>query len=593
MRRLMTGMSQRAARGVLPALLLVVSVTGAAALPRGADDLLISRAPVGRYGGQLVVNQRAEPRTLNPVTAIDSVSRDVVKCTIADLIHINRETQLTEPALARNWSVSADGRRYTLALRRGIRFSDGRPFDADDVLFSFAVYLDADVRSPQRDLLVVGGEPVRVRKIDPYTVQVDLAQPYAGAERLFDGVAMLPRHLLESTFKEGRLSAAWGVATPAAAMAGLGPFRFKEYVPGERIVLERNPYYWKADRSGQRLPYLDRVSFTVVASDDAQAIRFQAGEADVASRLTAENFGVLKRAEPTAPYTLVDLGAGLDYSFLFFNLNDLGPDLGEIGRRQRWFRETAFRRAVSLAIDRDAIVRLVYRGRATPLWSHVPPGNTVWVNRAIAQPARSLDGARRLLRASGFSWTPQGALLDARGDAVEFSILTNAGNQERLGMATIIQDDLQQLGMKVHVVTLELRALVDRLLKTHDYDACVLGLGNGDASPSAEMNVWLSSGGSHLWHPEQSQPATPWEAEIDALMRRQLTTLDTSARKRLYDRVQELVAQNLPLIVLASPNVLVGARKGLGNFRPAVLDHHTLWNIEELFWRPAPPRGAP
>lgn len=594
MRRLMTGMSQRAARGVLPALLLVVSMTrGAAALPRGADDLLISRAPVGRYGGQLVVNQRAEPRTLNPVTAIDSVSRDVVKCTIADLIHINRETQLTEPALARNWSVSADGRRYTLALRRGIRFSDGRPFDADDVLFSFAVYLDADVRSPQRDLLVVGGEPVRVRKIDPYTVQVDLAQPYAGAERLFDGVAMLPRHLLESTFKEGRLSAAWGVATPAAAMAGLGPFRFKEYVPGERIVLERNPYYWKADRSGQRLPYLDRVSFTVVASDDAQAIRFQAGEADVASRLTAENFGVLKRAEPTAPYTLVDLGAGLDYSFLFFNLNDLGPDLGEIGRRQRWFRETAFRRAVSLAIDRDAIVRLVYRGRATPLWSHVPPGNTVWVNRAIAQPARSLDGARRLLRASGFSWTPQGALLDARGDAVEFSILTNAGNQERLGMATIIQDDLQQLGMKVHVVTLELRALVDRLLKTHDYDACVLGLGNGDASPSAEMNVWLSSGGSHLWHPEQSQPATPWEAEIDALMRRQLTTLDTSARKRLYDRVQELVAQNLPLIVLASPNVLVGARKGLGNFRPAVLDHHTLWNIEELFWRPAPPRGAP
>lgn len=593
MRRLMTRMSQRAARGVLPALLLVVSVTGAAALPRGADDLLISRAPVGRYGGQLVVNQRAEPRTLNPVTAIDSVSRDVVKCTIADLIHINRETQRTEPALARNWSVSADGRRYTLALRRGIRFSDGRPFDADDVLFSFAVYLDADVRSPQRDLLVVGGEPVRVRKIDPYTVQVDLAQPYAGAERLFDGVAMLPRHLLESTFKEGRLSAAWGVATPAAAMAGLGPFRFKEYVPGERIVLERNPYYWKADRSGQRLPYLDRVSFTVVASDDAQAIRFQAGEADVASRLTAENFGVLKRAEPTAPYTLVDLGAGLDYSFLFFNLNDLGPDLGEIGRRQRWFRETAFRRAVSLAIDRDAIVRLVYRGRATPLWSHVPPGNTVWVNRAIAQPARSLDGARRLLRASGFSWTPQGALLDARGDAVEFSILTNAGNQERLGMATIIQDDLQQLGMKVHVVTLELRALVDRLLKTHDYDACVLGLGNGDASPSAEMNVWLSSGGSHLWHPEQRQPATPWEAEIDALMRRQLTTLDTSARKRLYDRVQELVAQNLPLIVLASPNVLVGARKGLGNFRPAVLDHHTLWNIEELFWRPAPPRGAP
>src|SRR3954465_10133654 len=204
------------ARGIIPALLLAVSLApGAVAAPRAGDDLLVSRAPVGRYGGQLTGNQRAEPRPLNPVTAIDSISRDVVKCTNADLIHINRETQRTEPALARSWSVSPDGRRYTLALRRGIRFSDGEPFDADDVLFSFAVYLDTEVKSPQRDLLVVGGEPGRVRKIDLFTGQGDLAEPYAGAERLFDGLAMLPRHLLETAYKEGRLTAVWGVATPA------------------------------------------------------------------------------------------------------------------------------------------------------------------------------------------------------------------------------------------------------------------------------------------------------------------------------------------------------------------------------------------
>ena len=589
----MTRMARRSLeRSLTPVLLLIVLAGGASAAAR-AEDLLVSRAPVGRAGGQLVVNQRAEPRTLNPVTAVDSVSREIVKCTSADLIHINRETQRTEPALARDWTSSPDGRRYTLTLRRGIRFSDGHPFDADDVLFSFRVYLDLNLRSPQRDLLVVGGQPVGVRKVDPYTVQFDLAEPYAGAERLFDGVAMLPRHLLESPFTEGRLAEAWGMATPAAQMAGLGPFRFNNYVPGERIVLERNPYYWKADRAGQRLPYLDRVVFTLVASDDAQAIRFRTGEADVASRLSAENFGVLKRAEQTASYSLFDLGAGLDYNFLFFNLNDLAATLRETGRKQRWFREVAFRQAVSLAIDRDAIVRLVYQGRATPLWGHVPPGNTLWVNRSIPHPARSLDGARRLLRTAGFSWGPRGALLDGSGDAIEFSILTNAGNHERIGMATIIQEDLAQLGMNVHVVTLELRALVDRLLKTHDYEACVLGLGNGDANPSAEMNVWLSSGGTHLWHPEQSHPATPWEEEIDALMRRQLTTLDAGARKRLYDRVQELVARNVPMIFLASPNVLVGASKALGNFRPAVLDHHTLWNVDELFWRQQRSRRAP
>ena len=575
-------------RLLAPALAATLAcAAGAATAPaQAAEDLLVSRAEVGRYGEQLVVNQRAEPKTLNPVTAVDSVSRELIRCTIADLIHINRETQRTEPALAKAWKVSPDGRRYVLTLRRGLRFSDGHPFDADDVLFSFRVYLDEKVRSPQRDLLIVGGQPIGVRKLDQYTVQFDLAESYAAAERLFDSVAILPRHLLETLYTEGRLADGWGLGTAAAQMAGLGPFRFKEYVPGERIVLERNPYYWKVDRGGHRLPYLDRLAFMFVTSEDAQAMRFQSGEADIASRLSAENFDVLARAEQTRPYKLFDLGPGLDYSFLFFNLNSLDSKaLPEAAHKQTWFQHVAFRQAASAAIDREAIVRLVYRGRATPLWGHVPPGNKLWINLSIAQPGRSLERARRMLQTAGFSWRPDGTLADGRGDAVEFSIVTNAGNTERAQMATIIQDDLKQLGMSVHVVILELRALVDRLTRTHDYEACVLGLGGGDADPNAEMNVWLSSGGTHLWSPEEPQPATPWEAEIDTLMRRQLTTLNSGARKRLYDRVQELVAQNLPFIFLVSPNVLVGAQRGLGNVRPAVLDHHTLWNVEEIFWR--------
>ena len=310
--------------------------------------------------------------------------------------------------------------------------------------------------------------------------------------------------------------------------------------------------------------------------------------------MSAETFGALSRSEATAPYKLFDLGAGLDYSFLFFNLNDVdAKTLPDAARRQAWFRQVAFRQAVSASIDRDAITRLVYRGRATPLWGHVPPGNKVWVNRSIPRPERSLASARRLLTAAGFTWRPDGAMVDARGDAVEFSIVTNAGNAERIGMATIIQEDLKQIGMSVHVVTLELRTVVDRILQTHDYDAAVLGLGGGDANPNAEMNVWLSSGGQHLWNPGQSRPSTAWEAEIDTLMRRQLTTVDAIERKRLYDRVQVLVAENLPLIFLVSPNVLVGAHRSLGNFRPAVLDHHTLWNVEELFWRQKRSSGTP
>jgi peptide/nickel transport system substrate-binding protein len=563
--------------------------SGQALRQEAGAEWLVSRADVGRPGGQLVVIERSEPRTLNPVIAIDSPSKDVIWRTMADLIHIDRETQRTEPALARSWTVSADGRRFTLSLRRGVRFSNGDSFDADDVLFSFQVYLDEKVGAPQRDLLIVGGQPIAVRKLDQYTVQVDLAEPYAVAERLFDSIAMLPRRVLESRYKEGRLPETWALGTPAEAFAGLGPFRFKEHVPGQRIILERNPYYWKTDRAGTRLPYLDQIVFLFVPSEDAQAVRFQAGEADITTRLSATNFEVLLRDQGKRNYELLDRGPGLDYTFLFFNQNDLTEKtLPAIARKQAWFNQLPFRQAVSLAIDREGIVRLVYRGRGTPLWGHVPPGNRLWVNRSLPRPVRSVDRARALLRSAGFSWRANGTLVDKEGQPVEFTIVTNTGNTERIQIATIIQDDLKQLGMRVGVVTLELRAVLDRLLTTNDYEACVLGLGGGDGDPSSEMNVWLSSGSTHLWNLGQRQPATTWEAEIDKLMRQQLGVRDVQLRKRLYDRVQELVAQNLPIISLVSPSVLAGATKGLGNLRPTVFDHHALWNVEELFWRGRP-----
>lgn len=576
--------------------LSVVFATGARLASQQAataTEWLVSRAEVGRSGGQLVVVERAEPRTLNPIVAIDAPSREILARTTADLIHIDRETQQPQPALARAWTVSPDGRRFTLSLRRGVRFSDGQPFDADDVVFSFRVYLDEKVGSPQRDQLIVADKPIDVRKLDQYTVQVDLAEPYAVGERMFDSVAMLPRHLLEAAYTEGRLARMWAVGTPADAFAGLGPFRLREYVPGQRLTLERNPFFWKTDRAGTHLPYLERLVFVFVPSEDAQAVRFQAGEADVTTRLSATNFDVLQRDRGRRNYDLIDAGPGLDYTFLFFNLNGPAPnDPPQAARHRGWFQQLAFRQAVSLAVDRDAIVRLVYRGRATPLGGHVPPGNKLWINRSLPKPSRSLDRARERLRSAGFSWNAAGALVDKDGQAVDFTIVTNTGNTERMQIATIIQDDLKQIGIAVGVVTLELRALLQRVLMTHDYDACVLALGAADGDPSSEMNVWLSSGGTHLWHPEQAAPATPWEAEIDTLMRRQLTVRDLQARKRLYDRVQELVAENLPVISLVSPSVLAGTTKGLGNLRPTIFDHHALWNVDELFWRGRPAGGT-
>ena len=581
-------------RRVLPVLLVAlvwIFVQPNAALSQQKNDkeeFLVLPGEIGRSGGRIVIALRAEPKTLNPLIAADAPSREVIGVMQADLVHINRATQLTEPALVKSWKMSPDGLQYTLVLRHGLKFSDGYPLDADDVLFTFRVYLDEKVHAPQRDLLIFDGKPITLRKVDSQTIVFQLPKPYGVAERMFDGWAILPKHLLEKPYEEGKIGQLGTLTTPPNEWVGLGPFRLKEYVAGQRLVLERNPYYWKTDAKGNRLPYLEELVFLFVPSADAQVLRFQSGETDLISRLGAENFSVLSREQKD--YTMLDAGPGLEYNFLFFNLREPGEmESPETFKKLKWFREVKFRQAVSAAIDREAIVRLVYQGRGSALWGLVTPGNKRWRDDKLPHPPRSLDQARALLKEAGFLLSPGSdadpILLDPSGKPVEFSIITSSSNADRSKMAALIQDDLKQLGMRVQVVPLEFRSLLDRVTQTKQYDACVLGIASFDADPNSDINVWLSSGGTHLWNPSQTHPATPWEAEIDRLINEQMYARTFEQRKKLYDRAQEVLWDYQPMIFLASPDILTGARKTVGNFHPAVLEPYVLWNVEQLYLR--------
>jgi peptide/nickel transport system substrate-binding protein len=575
----------RISASALVATLLATAGTTAWAKPY-PQDYEIAKGDAGQPGGNLVVALRSEPKTLNPILSVDATSREVIGTMNADLVHINHETQRTEPGLAKAWNISPDGRKYTLQLRRGVRFSDGTAFTADDVVFSFQLYLDENLHSPQRDLLVLGDKPIVVKKVDAYTVEFELAKAYGPAERIFDGLAMMPRHLLEKPYREGKLAQMWSTNARPEEIVGLGPFRLKEYASGERMVLERNPNYWKTDSKGTHLPYLADLTFLFVPTEDAQVIKFQGAETQVLERASADNFNLLLKDAERKGRCLQDLGPGLEFIFLLFNMNSLdaakSPD---IAAKQAWFRELRFRQAVSLAMDRKGMARLAYDGRATPVWGNVTPGNKLWLNANLPHPERSLEQARALLKAAGFSWDPNGALLDAQRRPVTFTILVSSSNAQRTKLATIAQDDLKQLGMDVQVVPSEFRALVDRILNSKEYEAVLMNLVNGDVDPTPEMNLWLSSGETHLWDLAEAKPATPWEAELDKLMESQMTTSNYEARKKLYDRVQEIAAEQLPLIFLLSPNILVGAQASVGNFRPAILEPYVLWNVDQLYVR--------
>jgi peptide/nickel transport system substrate-binding protein len=538
---------------------------------------LAATAHAQRPGGALTIAAGAEPKTFNPLVAADQPSRDAIYPLSADLFHLNNGTLLSEPALAKSWHVSSDRKQYLVTLRPGLRFSDGSPLTADDVVFTFQVHLDPKVNSLQRDALLIDDKPIAVVRVSDDTVRFDLPTPYAPGEALFTGVWILPRAKLEKAYREGHINEVWNTAVAPGEIAGAGPFRLKQYLPGQRLVLERNPYYWKKDEAGRPLPYLDRLEFSFAADVNAQLLRLRAGEVDILPRVRADDFAALA-ARPEL--RVQDAGPSLECNFLAFNWNAAGAP-------RAWFRNPQFRRAVAHAVDRDSIVKLVYQSKASPIWSEVTPGNRVWHSDKAAPYPYDPARAAILLQQAGFKRDSGGILCDPDGRAVEFTLMVSASSAARRKMATLVEEDLAKVGIRAHATPTEFASMVNSVLHAGRYEAVLWGIASGDPDPSFDANVWMASGNLHMWNlhlKDQPAPALePWEAEIDRLMQTQMTLTSFKARKAAIDRVQDLVSANLPVVFLVSPHVLAASRASIGGFAPAIVEPVALWNCERWY----------
>jgi len=497
-------------------------------------------------------------------------------------------TQETVGALAESWEVSSDQKSVVFHLRRGVCWNDGHPFTADDVLFTYndLIYNEA---IPNRYLLTlsVDGKPFRVTKVDDHTVRFDLPDIFAPFLE-FAGMVILPKHKLEASVKDGSFSKMLGIDTPPDQVVGTGPFRLRTYQPGQRTVFERNPYYWKLSPDGKRLPYLDHYIAEIVRDQNALFIHFISGKSDVLEGIRPEDVYLAKKLAPAQRYRVVERGPASSTSFLWFNMNPgTDPQTGKplvAPAKLRWFRETRFRQAVSYALDRQGIIDSVFMGMAQPLWTCESPTNIRWYNPAVRQYPRDIARARDLLQQAGFRWDAEGNLQDSEGVPVSFEIVTNQGNDTRANIATIIKDNLKELGMQVRIQFLDFNNLVARIGENYQYEACILGLSGGADDPTSAMSVLLSSGRMHQWYPNQKSPATPWEARIDELMNAQVKTLDYAARKRAYDEVQIIMAEQQPYIYLVTPVVHTGLKERWQNVRPpASSGSSMLWNVEEVW----------
>ncbi len=355
----------------------------------------------------------------------------------------------------------------------------------------------------------------------------------------------------------------------------LGPYYLAENKAGSYLLLRRNPNYWKHDGAGRQLPYIGSIRLDIQQNRDIEMLRLVRGEIAFINSLSPEYYDKL---EAQAPKLAFDAGVSMDAEQMWFNQV---PNSPLPAYKKAWFASTSFRRAISASINREDLARVVFRGHAQPAVSWISPANRFWFNSSLKPHRFDHNAALQSLSQDGFR-LQNGTLRDRAGHAVEFSVITNAGNRTRERMATMIQQDLAAIGIRLNVVTLDFPSLIERITRTFDYEACLLGLVNNDLDPNTQMNVWLSSAENHQWNPAQKTPATAWEAEIDTLMRKQSSTLDLNKRKQAVDRVQEIVWQQEPFIYLVNKNSLSAVAASVHNAHPVVLRPQVYWNIDRL-----------
>src|SRR5256886_898381 len=524
---------------------------------------VVASCAFAQAGGELRFALQSDPKSFNPLLVEDEPSSYIRYLTGGVLIRLDRATQAYDPELAKSWKIGDGGKRITFQLREGISFSDGTPFTAEDVAATMRALMDPNLHSSTGDDFRSGNGQVKTEVRGKYTVSILFPQPIAGMERLFDRVAIMPARIAGLT------------NSPDVTKAVLGPFVIAEQHPGSYILLKRNPHYWKRDKSGKQLPYLDSIRLNIQQNHEAELLNFRRGDVQLIQNMLPDLFDRLKQENASVAR---DLGPSLESEQMWFNQAQRAP-LPDY--KKAWFRSRNFRRAISSAINRPDLARIVLRGHAQPGIGPITPANKFWFNQKLHAHPYDQKTALDLLKQDGFHLDGQ-TLKDKDGHPVVFSLITNAGNKSRERMGTLIQQDLSQIGIKLNFVPLDFPSIIERITKSLDYEACLLGITNVDLDPNVQMNVWLSSGDNHQWNPGQKTPETAWEAEIDRLMRQQASALDAKKRKAAFDRVQEIVWEEAPFLYLVGKDALVAVSASVHNRHPVVLQPQTFWNAEYL-----------
>jgi peptide/nickel transport system substrate-binding protein len=542
----------------------------------------------GTRGGAIAYRISAPPSTFNYLPATNEPSILIAFYLMTGRpIEFDHATQKYRAALAESWTVGPDRQTVDMKLREGIKFSDGHPITSEDLAFSLAAMYDPRAQAAAwKDSMSINDKPIETKVIDDRNIQFKFPEPVAAIENYIDNLGVLPKHILNDAFTNGKLAEAYSLTSAPETIVTSGPFTVESASAGDKIVLKRNPNYWRKDEKGTQLPYLDQMSFEVVADANQALARLNQNTIDIIDRIRPADYASLLNS--TGAVKASDLGPGLGVDHIIFNLNKTNKEGKPVGDpiKQAWFSDKRFRRAISTAVDRTSIGCTTLQGLATPLYGFVSPANHAWIDPALPKINYDLKAAEQMLTEAGFvkkgtAEAPE--LFDSKGNRVEFSLMFPAENEPRKLMATVIQEDLAKLGIKMNIAPAEANAVGKAANESYEYDAMLFGLTVSGIEPTTYANFLLSSSDIHQWQPAQKTPATEWEAKIDQLFAEQARESDPQKRATIFNNIQQIMADETPVVPIVSRHIVSAYNSRVGNYSPSPIFPYSIWNAEELF----------
>lgn len=551
-------------------------------------DYLQSQLPIGKFGGTFVSSTIGEgPKTFNPFNTKDNISAQMSEIMYDGLVTTNSVTGETIPKLAKSFSVN--GKEYIVNLRHGLKWSDGKPITADDVVFTWQnIIFDGFGNTSTRDSVMIDGKLPTVEKIDDYTVKFVTPEPFAPFLRMLSS-PIAPKHIFQPAVNRGReyFDGFLSTNTNPKEFVTSGAFRLKEYVPAQRVVFERNPNYYEINKDGKKLPYLDKLVYLIVGDINNQVLKFEGGELDEIS-LQGANVARFKEMEKHSDFSVFNIGPDTGTMYLSMNMNNRKNEKGKYyvePKKQVWFQDKNFRQAVDYALDRKNMVFNIANGLGYPLFTPETL-NSIFLNKNLKPYDKNIEKSKELLKKSGFTWDKAGHLIDKFGNHVEFDLYTNAGNTEREAIGVMVKQDLEDLGMKVNFKPIEFNSLVNKLMASLDWDMVIMGFTGSPLEPNGGKNVWLSDGTLHIFNQrlerDANSPRYAFEKRIDYLYTQGALATKFEDRKKYYDEYQAIVYDEKPLIYIYSPIRIVALRNKFKNIYPTSLGGVT-HNIEEVF----------